>query len=144
MIVHQDEPYNAETSVAALAGGALTPTDAFYVRGHGPAPELDPGIWRLRVHGLVERELELSLATLREAFRTREVTATLQCAGNRRAGLMKVREIPGESPWGPGATGTATWTGVALADVLAAAGVSGDAAHVGFEGADLCAEAVPA
>ena len=25
--------------------------------------------------------------------------------------------IPGEAPWGPGATGTATWTGVALGDV---------------------------
>jgi sulfite oxidase len=28
------------------------------------------------------------IATLREAFREHEVTATLQCAGNRRAGLM--------------------------------------------------------
>ena len=92
------------------------------MRGHGAVPEIDPGAWRLRVHGLVERELDLSLATLREAFREREVTATLQCAGNRRAGLMAIREIPGEAPWGPGATGTATWAGVALADVLALAG----------------------
>ncbi len=30
-----------------------------------------------------------------------------------------MRDIPGEAPWGPGATGTATWRGVALADVLA-------------------------
>jgi sulfite oxidase len=88
------------------------------------------------VHGLVERELDLSLTTLREAFREREVTATLQCAGNRRAGLIAIRDIPGEAPWGPGATGTATWTGVALADVLALAGPLREAAHVGFEGAD--------
>ena len=121
LIVHEEEPFNVETCAAALAEGPLTATDAFYVRGHGAVPEIDPAAWRLRVHGLVERELDLSLATLREALSQREVTATLQCAGNRRAGLVAIRDIPGEAPWGPGATGTATWTGVALADVLALA-----------------------
>jgi sulfite oxidase len=70
--------------------------------------------------------------------------AKLQCAGNRREGLVAVRDIPGEAPWGPGATGTATWTGVALADVLALAGPRDNAAHVGLEGADLSPEAKPA
>ena len=144
LVVHEDEPFNAETGLAGLVEGPLTATDAFYVRGHGAVPEIDPAAWRLRVQGAVERELELSLATLREALREREVTATLQCAGNRRAGLIAIRDIPGEAPWGPGATGTATWTGVALADVLALAGPLCDAAHVGFEGADLSAEAKPA
>ena len=143
LIVHEEQPFNAETGLAALAEGSLTATDAFYVRGHGAVPKLDPAVWRLRVHGLVERELELSLATLREAFRQREVTATLQCAGNRRAGLVAIRDIPGEAPWGPGATGTATWSGVALADVLALASPLSDATHVGFEGADLCSQARP-
>src|SRR3954447_16916549 len=143
LIVHGDEPFNVETTPEALAEGPLTATDAFYVRGHGAVPAIDPDAWRLRVHGLVERELNLSLSTLREAFREREVTATLQCAGNRRAGLMAIRDIPGEAPWGPGATGTATWSGVALADVLALAGPARAAAFVGFEGADVCAEAKP-
>jgi sulfite oxidase len=143
LIVHEDDPYNVETTPAALAEAPLTATDAFYVRGHGAVPDLDPEAWRLRVHGLVERELELSLRELREGFRAREITATLQCAGNRRSGLMAIREIPGEAPWGPGATGTATWTGVALADVLALAGPAGGAAYVGFEGADVCPEAKP-
>jgi sulfite oxidase len=144
LIVHEQDPFNAETGPAALAEGPVTATDAFYVRGHGPLPRLDPSAWRLRVHGLVERELELSLSTLREAFRERQVTATLQCAGNRRAGLMAIRDIPGEAPWGPGATGTATWTGVALGDVLAVAKPLRDGIHVGLEGADLCAQASPA
>jgi sulfite oxidase len=144
LIVHEREPFNAETGLAALAEGPVTATDAFYVRGHGAVPEIDPAGWRLRVHGLVERELDLSLSTLREAFREREVTATLQCAGNRRAGLVAIRAIPGEAPWGPGATGTATWTGVALADVLALAAPRPEAAHVGFDGADWCPEAKPA
>ena len=144
VIVHEEEPFNAETARAALAEGPVTATDAFYVRGHGAVPDIDGAAWRLRVDGLVDRVLELSLATLREAFREREVTATLQCAGNRRAGLSAIREIPGEAPWGPGATGTATWSGVALADVLALAGLSRGAAHVGFAGGDLCSEAEPA
>jgi sulfite oxidase len=144
LIVHQDEPFNAETGPAALAAGPLTATDAFYVRGHGAVPEIDPTEWRLRVDGAVGRELELSLATLREAFRVREVTATLQCAGNRRAGLLAIRDIPGEAPWGPGATGTATWTGVALSDVLALADPLRETGHVGFGGADVCPEADPA
>jgi sulfite oxidase len=143
LIVHEEEPFNAETGLAALAEGALTATDAFYVRGHGDVPEIDPAAWRLRVDGAVERSLELSLTTLREAFGEREVTATLQCAGNRRSGLMAIRDIDGEAPWGPGATGTATWTGVALADVLALAAPQPGAAHVGFEGADVSPEATP-
>jgi sulfite oxidase len=143
LIVHEEDPFNAETELSAMAEGSLTATDAFYVRGHGAVPEIDPAAWRLRVHGLVERELHLSLATLREALRERTLTATLQCAGNRRAGLIAIRDIPGEAPWGPGATGTATWTGVALADVLALAGPLRDAAHVGFEGADRSPEATP-
>jgi sulfite oxidase len=141
LIVHEQDPFNAETSPAALAEGPLTATDAFYVRDHGDVPEVDTGAWRLRVGGLVERELELSLSTLREAFREHEVTATLQCAGNRRAGLIAVRDIPGEAPWGPGATGTATWSGVALADVLALAEPLPTTLHVGFEGDDMCPEA---
>src|SRR3954467_9664835 len=144
LIVHEEEPFNAETGLAALAEGPLTATDAFYVRGHGAVPEIDPAAWRLRVHGLVERELDLSLTTLREAFGERTETATLQCAGNRRAGLMAIRDIPGEAPWGPGATGTATGTGVALGDVLALARPRREAAHVAFVGADLCPEAKPA
>jgi sulfite oxidase len=96
------------------------------------------------VGGLVERELSLSLDDVRSGLlETYEVVATLQCAGNRRAGLVAVREIPGEAPWGPGATGTARWRGVRLADVLAAAGPSPEAAHVGMVGLDDSPEAKP-
>ena len=143
LVVHTEEPFNAETGLASLTD-PVTDTDAFYVRGHGPVPEIDALAWRLRVGGLVQRELSLSLETLREAFRERSVTATLQCAGNRRAGLVAIRDIPGEAPWGPGATGTATWTGVALADVLALAGPKLEASDVGFEGADVSSEVEPA
>ena len=138
-IVHQREPLNAETPRAALAGAALTSVERFYVRNHGPVPET---AGPLRVDGLVAEPLELSLADL-QALPRRELTVTLQCAGNRRADLMSVRDIPGESPWGPGATGTARWAGAALADVLAAAGIDPAARHVGLTGADHSEEADP-
>lgn len=143
MTVHQVEPFNAEPPRTALVGRAITPVDAFYSRNHGAVPTADPATWRLAVEGLVGTPASWSLAELRERFTEHTVTATLQCAGNRREGLVAVRDIPGEAPWGPTATATATWTGVRLADVLAAAGVSEEATHVEFLGADHCPEADP-
>jgi sulfite oxidase len=143
MVVHQREPLNAESPPHALCASMLTPLDAFYVRNHGPAPKLDASAWRLRVSGDVDRELELSLGELQERFAHRELTATLQCAGNRRAALIAVRDIPGEAPWRGGATGTASWRGVALRDVLEVAGLGPKAKHVAFLGADVSEDADP-
>ena len=55
LVVHEEEPFNAETGLAALAESAVTATDAFYVQGHGAVPDVDAAAWRLHVHGLVER-----------------------------------------------------------------------------------------
>lgn len=143
LIIHGDSPLNAEPPRAVLADEAITPLEAFYVRNHGPVPVLDPSTWRLRVDGLVERELEFSLDELRSRFARHEIAATLQCAGNRRVGFVSVRDIPGETPWGPGATGTALWSGVRLADLLAAAGLHEKAEHVAFLGADVSEEPEP-
>jgi sulfite oxidase len=137
MVVHDQEPFNAEPPPAALAGSPLTPIEAFYSRNHGPFPELDPGGWRLCIDGLVERELVLSLADLRECFERRTEVATLECAGNRRAELLAVRPIPGQVPWGPATISTAAWTGVSLADVLAETGPGAAASHVAFTAPDL-------
>ena len=143
MIVHQSDPYNAEPAAAALAGRMLTPLDAFYGRNHGPIPRPDPVAWRLLVGGLVERELELSVEDLRRQFAERTLTATLQCAGNRRAGFLKVRDIPGEDPWSSGATSTAEWTGASLAEVLQSSGLRDRAAHVAFAAPDVSQIAIP-
>jgi len=143
MLVHEQDPFNAEPPRAALAAAMITSLDAFYVRNHGPVAEISPSGWRLEVSGLVHRELSLSLAQLRENFDEHEITATLQCAGNRRTGLLETRDIPGEAPWGPGATGTATWRGVRLTDVLAGAGCQEQAHHVVLVGADVSEEADP-
>jgi sulfite oxidase len=143
LLVHQAEPLNAEPPPAVLAQSDLTAVDAFYVRSHGAIPGAQRGGWRVRVDGLVERELAFSPEELRRRFDEREVLATLECAGNRRADLLAVRDIPGEVPWGPGAAGTAVWRGAPLADVLAAAGVHKHASEIAFEGADVSPEASP-
>jgi sulfite oxidase len=142
-IVHEAEPFNAEPPCTVLAESSLTPVDAFYARSHGSTPVAVED-WTLDVGGLVEYPLRLTMEELREGrFAHRDVVATLQCAGNRRRGLIEVRDIPGEAPWGPGATGTAAWRGVALVDVLAAAGIRDGAGHVAFVGADRSEEAKP-
>ncbi len=143
LLVHEQDPFNAESTAPALAEADLTALDVFYVRSHGPVPAPEPAAWRLGVDGLVERELELNLDQLRSRFQEHEIVATLQCAGNRRKGLIAVRDIPGEAPWGPGATGTAAWRGVRLADVLEAAGIEAEAEYVAFHGADTSQEADP-
>jgi sulfite oxidase len=144
MVVHGMEPFNAEPPPAALAGRAVTPVEAFYSRNHGPVPAIDPATWRLRVDGLVDQGLDLSLSDLRRWFPSRTEVATLECAGNRRAELMAVRPIPGQVPWGPATISTAVWTGASLADVLAAAGVHPGAAHVAFLAPDVSPSVTPA
>jgi sulfite oxidase len=137
MRIWQREPLNAEPAPDLLSIGAITDGTVFYVRSHGPAPTIDPSAHRLIVAGLVEAPFVLDLAELRSLGERRSVTATLQCAGNRRRELFDVRPIDGEIPWGPGVIGTAVWGGVSLVDVLAQAGVRADASHVELVGGDL-------
>jgi sulfite oxidase len=144
-IVHERAPFNAESPPSALACDDITPLDVFYCRNHGPIPDIAADDWRLSVAGLVASPLTLTFNDLTNRFPAHTVVATLQCAGNRRAGLMDVREIPGQDPWGPGATSTAQWRGARLADVLDAAGTQrSDGLHVAFTAADISVRASPA
>lgn len=143
MVVFETDPYNAEPTRSALDGQRITPADTFYSRNHGPVPDVEPADWRLRVDGLVARPLELTLDDLQTRYPARSVVATLQCAGARRAAMTTIAPIPDEAPWGPCATSTAEWTGVALAEVLADAGLEPDAAHVAFTAPDVSRLPVP-
>lgn len=137
LIVHSEEPYNAEPALARLRASYLTSQADFYVRSHGEVPTVDIGRFALSVTGLVANRLSLSLDDLR-GFPQCTVEATMQCAGNRRADMLAVRPVAGE-PWSAGAIGNARWTGVALADVLHAAGAEIAAGHhVGFSSLDHC------
>ena len=143
MIVHTAEPYNAEPPRSALAGHVLTPVEAFFARDHGTVPRIHPDAWRLRLDGLLDLPETLTLEGLRTRYEHREVVATLQCAGNRRAGLTAVGAIPGEAAWVAGAISTARWTGVSLAEVLDRAGLRPGATHIAFTACDVAASARP-
>jgi DMSO/TMAO reductase YedYZ molybdopterin-dependent catalytic subunit len=114
---------------------AITPNDAFFVRYHiYPTPtSVDLGTWRLRVGGLVDHPVELSMDELRAKFPRAAVTAVAQCSGNSR-GRFAPRVLGGE--WGDGAMGNAEWVGARLRDILKAAGVRQGAVQVTFDGLD--------
>jgi sulfite oxidase len=136
LIILSEDPLNAEPPGNLLRKSFLTPQHLFYVRTHGSIPTVDPSSYRLRLTGLVEQSRDLSLDELRALAPARTVTASLECAGNRRAELMAVRPIPGEVAWGSTVIGTANWRGVPLAEVLRAVGVRSQARHVAFTSLD--------
>ena len=143
-IVRERLPFNAEPPGEVLAGRAITALDTFYCRNHGAFPDVPAQQWRLTVGGLVDVPLTLTYEELTNRFSAHSVVATLACAGNRRAELLKVRPIPGKDPWAHGAISTAEWRGARLADVLDAAGVRReDGLHVDFNAPDVAPEASP-
>jgi DMSO/TMAO reductase YedYZ molybdopterin-dependent catalytic subunit len=132
LVVHRAHPLNCETPLSELAGGVVMPTARFYVRNNFPIPSLDGSGFRLRVTGLVERPLTLSLRELHN-MRSHAEVVTLECAGNGRTQFDP--PVPGER-WQYGAVSTAEWSGVPLNDILDRAGVRSSAREIRFRGAD--------
>src|SRR5438132_11413937 len=99
LIVHQEQPLNAEPPGDLLRQSFLTPQQHFYIRTHGSIPAVDPASYRLLITGMVQRKRELSLAELRSMSPAYTVTATLECAGNRRGDLMAAKPIRGAVAW---------------------------------------------
>ena len=138
LLVHSVCPRNAEPPLRRLRSCFITAQPDFYIRCHGNVPKLSETTHRLRVDGLVTRPLDLSMTELRTHFRRQTVPAVLQCAGNRRGDMLGLGPVSGD-PWGAGAIGNAAWTGVALAEVLHAAGAAQSASlHVAFMACDAC------
>jgi DMSO/TMAO reductase YedYZ molybdopterin-dependent catalytic subunit len=132
MVVHREEPLNFETSIAALIGGVVMPNAHFYVRNHFATPPVEAEAWQLRIGGLVDRPLSLSLGDIRR-FPSATRVVTLECAGNGRHTLDP--PVEGE-PWRFGAVSTAEWTGTPLDEILDRAGVHSAATELLFRGAD--------
>ncbi|KAK9934391.1 hypothetical protein M0R45_021537 [Rubus argutus] len=146
LIVNSQEPFNAEPPRSALIASYVTPVDLFYKRNHGPIPVLDDiERYRISICGLVEKPVELSMTDIMKLSK-HIVTATLQCAGNRRTAMSKVKPVKGVG-WDVSAIGNAIWGGVKLADVLELAGISKltsvsslGGKHVEFVSVDRCKE----
>ncbi|HIC14699.1 MAG TPA: hypothetical protein EYO83_06090, partial [Gemmatimonadetes bacterium] len=101
--------------------GVFTPSDQFFTTQHYGHPEIDTATYRLRVSGLVDRPLALSLADL-QAMPSRELVFGFECSGNR----------------GPvnGLSSNGLWHGVPLRAVLERAGVQPEAREFVLFGAD--------
>uniref|UniRef100_A0A8D0BJM4 Sulfite oxidase, mitochondrial n=1 Tax=Salvator merianae TaxID=96440 RepID=A0A8D0BJM4_SALMN len=130
------KPFNAEPPVELISENYLTPSQLFFKRNHLPVPEVDPAAYRLRVQGASGKTLSLSLQDIKKKFPKHEVTAALQCAGNRR-GEMNAIKNTNRLGWNVGAISNARWGGARLRDVLLKAGYKqDDEGHVCFEGLD--------
>ena len=89
--------------------------------------------WRLRIDGLVENPMTLSINELMRRFETVTRQLTIECAGNGRAFFDPKAQ---GSQWTLGAVGCSQWTGVRLRDVLKAAGVKPNVVYTAHVGAD--------
>lgn len=128
LVVLTREPLNAETPLERQVG-PITPVGRHYVRSHFRAP---PPPASITFSGLFGRPFEITPDELR-AMPGRTLAVTLECAGNGRSFLDP--PAPGEQ-WGLGAVGTATWTGVPLAGLVARAAPLAHARELVFRGAD--------
>ncbi|WP_430647498.1 molybdopterin-dependent oxidoreductase [Agromyces sp. GXS1127] len=104
-------PASAELGIDGLAP-VITPNAEFYRIDTALAvPQVDPADWRLRIHGMVEREVELTWDEL-VALPLGESATTLACVSNEVGG---------------GLIGTAVWLGYPIRELLARAVPSADA-----------------
>ncbi|XP_048337146.2 sulfite oxidase isoform X2 [Ziziphus jujuba] len=144
--INSKQPFNAEPPRSALINSYVTPVDLFYKRNHGPIPIVDDiERYSVTISGLVEDPRKLSMKDIRMLPKY-DVTATLQCAGNRRTAMSKTRKVKGVG-WDVSAIGNAVWGGAKLADVLALIGIPKLASstktggrHVEFVSVDKCKE----
>ena len=93
----------------------ITPNEDFYLIDTALSyPQVDPADWSLRIHGMVDREVEISFDELLDLGLVRE-QVTLSCVSNRVGGRL---------------VGNAEWVGVPLATVLDQAGVQPRATQI--------------
>ena len=128
-------PPHLETPFSVFAEGPITANDAFFVRYHLANIPLavDPATYRLRVLGLVNSPLSLSLDELKRIAEPVEVVAVNQCSGNSR-GFSSPRVFGAQLA--NGAMGNARWVGVPLKKLLEKAGIQAGAKQVTFDGLD--------
>lgn len=84
-------------------------------------PEVEGARWRLKIGGLVDRPLELTLDDLRNKYEPMHQFVTLSCISN---------------PLGGSLISTTRWTGVSLQQVLKDVGIAENSNHLRIKSAD--------
>ena len=111
LIVQSNKPFHGETPADKIALSFVTPNELFYVRNHHPVPFVDKDTFRLVVETPDGKSHEFAIDELQEKFARHTVTATIQCAGNRRNEMTAIKSVRG-GKWDAGAISNANWTGV--------------------------------
>jgi sulfite oxidase len=140
-------PCNAETPGEGLSE-FLTPNGLFYVRNHMWVPVVEEPEHCLTIELPDGEEKSYSMQELKVRFKNYKITATLQCAGNRRKDMTDHTKQTNGLQWTAGAISSAEWEGVKLRDVLADAGldlqnVPEDAQHAQFMGLEAYGASIP-
>jgi sulfane dehydrogenase subunit SoxC len=125
----------SETPLQELFG-TVTPADLHFERHHGGVPVIDPALYTLLIHGMVQRPLKFTLADLKR-FPSVTRMGFIECSGNGyrafQADTMKREATPA---WINGLLSTSEWTGVPLSTLFREVGAHRDAKWFLAEGSD--------
>ena len=81
-----------------------TPNDVFYIRNHLPVPDINADEYRLQIVAEGVEPISFSIEELKKHFPLYKVDATIQCGGNRRGEMIKIKPVKGLN-WGVSAIG---------------------------------------
>ena len=132
MIVRSPRPEDLEMPLDGFTEW-ITPIDRFFVRCHTYTPKVSLNDWSLKIDGVVEQPMTLTMDDLKKLPRV-ELVGVLECAGNGRSFYQP--HLPG-AQWAFGSVGNGRWAGVRLRDVLQKAGIKSSATEILFDGADV-------
>ena len=127
--------YRASIAVTPIheSEGIITPNGLFFSRSHGGVAHINPHEFRLMIHGLVEKEIVLTLDQLK---RYPSVTRThfIECPAN---GGQEWRGPQFNSlQFSKGFMASASWTGVYIKTILEDLGIKPEAQWMLAEGSD--------
>ncbi len=106
---------NSKTPLQDLTG-FITPSDLHYERHHSGVPTIDPDAYTLRIGGLVERPMTLTLSDLKRLPERSDIRY-MECGSNgiRAFGGMVPEMTPQDFD---GMVSTSQWTGTAFKSLL--------------------------
>ena len=132
MIARSPRPADLEMPLDAFHEW-ITPVDRFFIRCHTYFPErANLSDWRLKVDGVVNQPLTLTMDDLKKLPRV-ELVGVLECAGNGRSFYQP--RVAG-TQWAFGSVGNGRWAGVRFRDVLQKAGLKDSAKQILLDGSD--------
>jgi DMSO/TMAO reductase YedYZ molybdopterin-dependent catalytic subunit len=131
LIINSARPKDYEMTLEGFRDW-ITPDAHFYVRCHHYVPDVKLASWNLKIDGVVDQQVTLTLDDLKKLPRV-TLVAVAECAGNGRS--FYEPHLPGMQ-WKYGGVANGRWTGVRLRDVLKKAGLKDSAKEILFDGED--------